>query len=368
MVKEKRLAVGFMVMLVLIGLTAWAFASRRAELKGDSVAGASLPPIPANKLDEIEIYKSADDYVRLSKVDGKWVVSAPVQGEADSSAADTAVEKLTELKVTGVAATHKDNHKALEIDDQTGIRVIAKEKGKTLADLVLGVSRSGSTMVREHGKDKVLSVAGSIKWTFAKDLKSWRNRKILALEAGKIARVDYKHDNVSFSLVNKDGSWDLADGSKAIKKFSASKAQSLVNNVASLNATDFAADSVTPEQAGLDHPNATVTVSMQAAEGTKPEVHTVIIGKKNPSDENQYFIQRTDKPIIYLTTKYIAERLMPTEKDLQEDEKKEGDAPPTPLPGAGMPGMPPGAGGGQQLPPEVMRQIQQQLQQQQGMQ
>jgi len=58
--------------------------------------------------------------------------------------------------------------------------------------------------------------------------------------------------------------------------------------------------------------------------------------------------------VIYRISKYNADRLMADAQAFQEAEKK-ADAPAEPAP---MPDM---AGGGGQIPPEVLRQLQQQL-------
>lgn len=361
MLKEKRLTIAVVALAVLLALTAWAVTLRKNELADDAVAQGELPKISAQALDELEIRRPGPgeaSTVRLSKVNSAWSLTAPLQAEADPKAVDMAIEKLTDLTVAAVAATEASSHKVLEVDDAQAIRVIAKGNGKTLADLLIGASRGGNTMVREAGKTPVLAVAGAIKWSFNKELKDWRNRKIIDVKPEEVTEVTYKSKNGTFHLVKKDGNWALAPGSKAIKKFSSNQVNTLVSSLATLSAAGFADPTLTDAAAGLDD-KSTSTVTVHIAPASKqPEVLTLRVGKANPNDENQFYLKGS-KDIIYLVGKYIADRLTPKPVDLQEPEKKEGDTPPA------MPQAPGGPGGGNQLPPELLQQLQQQMQQQQ---
>ncbi|MCB9666771.1 MAG: DUF4340 domain-containing protein [Myxococcales bacterium] len=353
--KDSRLTIAAVVLAVLVGLTVWALTMRKGELDQDAKPEGSLPHISADNLDELEIERpGASSVIHLKKINGNWLITAPIAAEADTKAVEMAVEKLTDLSVTAIAATKSSSHQILEVDDKQAIRVVAKNKGKVLANLLIGASRGGNTMVRESGKAVVMAVSGSMKWSFNKDLKDWRNRKILEIKPEEISGVTYQSANGTFHLAQKSGSWTLEPPSKAVKRFSSSQASSMISSVASLNASDFADPSITEEQAGLaKKPVATVSLSINRS-GKGPEKITIRIGHANPKDENQFYL-KADGDIIYLVGKYVKERLTPKVVDFQEPEKKPAEEAPSASPSPG------GAPDMNQLPPEVMQQLQQQM-------
>jgi hypothetical protein len=75
----------------------------------------------------------------------------------------------------------------------------------------------------------------------------------------------------------------------------------------------------------------------------------------------ELYLRRQGEPTIYVISQYLADRLRPDAKTFETPE-----APPAPPPA--MPSAPPGGGQQPQLPPEVMRQLQEQIRTQQQQQ
>jgi hypothetical protein len=98
----------------------------------------------------------------------------------------------------------------------------------------------------------------------------------------------------------------------------------------------------------LAAPSATAVLTK--ADGSKASLE---LGKPDGTS-GEYALRLAGNDVIFRISKYNAERLMPDAQAFQEAEKKEG----APAPDAPPPGM---AGGGGQIPPEVLRQLQQQL-------
>ena len=75
----------------------------------------------------------------------------------------------------------KAKHAEFEVDDKSGIHVVAKAKGgKVLADLIVGKSTGPGTMVRPAGKDEVWQASGISRYLFDK-------------AAGRLARQEHHH-------------------------------------------------------------------------------------------------------------------------------------------------------------------------------
>jgi hypothetical protein len=355
-VNKNRLLIAVIVFLGLGGAAAAAVRSRAAETVIEKPS-AKLPAIKKDEITSIEIDHPKKGKITLSKANGQWAVSAPLSAKADQSAVDSVVDKLAELEVTGVTATRKENHARLEVDAAQAIHVKVKQGEKTLADLYVGASKSGGTMVRSEGQDSVVSVKGSIRYVFDKDLKSFRDRVILDLDAKDLSGLSLSSAKGNFVFTKApaaegaEAKWTqvLAKGEKPIERYSDAKVQSLSSTLGRLRASDFAAPGTTPEAAGLAAPSAVAVLTK--GDGSK---FTLELGKPD-GDAGDYTLRLVGNDVIFKVSKYNAERLLTDAKAFQEAEKKEGAAP------EGAPGMPDMAGGGQQIPPEVMRQLQQQL-------
>jgi hypothetical protein len=345
--------------VVLVGLGAAVFATLRSHDTSTPVETAALPTLPKIKKEEvtaIEIVKPDKVTIALAKQGDAWALTAPVAAKADQSAVDSVIEKLTELEVSGVAASRKENHKLLQVDAETGIHVKAKGQGdKVLLDMWIGEAKSGGTMVRAEGKDEVLATKGSIRYAFDKEVKLFRDRVITDLEPKDLTAVSIVSAKGKFKFEKPADKWQQAKGEKAIDKFAEAKVNSLVSSAAKLRAADFAEPNETDDHAlGFDAPASTVVLTGKDGKET-----TLLVGREHGSGR-EYYLRVVGNPVNYRVSKFTAERFMPEAKAFQEEEKKPGaEAPPM----GGMPGMggPQAMGGEQQIPPEILKQLQQQM-------
>ncbi|MFT3928001.1 MAG: DUF4340 domain-containing protein [Myxococcales bacterium] len=350
---KNRLLIAVIVFLGLGGAAAAAVRSREAETTIEKPQ-VSLPTIKKDEITSVEIDNPKKGNVTLSKAEGGWSISAPLAAKADQSAVDALLEKLAELEVTGVTATRKENHARLEVDAAQALHVKVKQGDKQIADLYLGATKSGSTMVRSEGQDAVVSVKGAIRYAFDKDLKSFRDRVILDIDSKDLTGLSINSPKGTFKFekaAGPEGKWTqvLAKKEKPIERYSDAKVQSLSSTFARLRASDFAAPDATPESAGLSTPSA--TVELTKADGSKA---TLELGKADGA-AGETALRLVGNPVIFKISKFTADRFSSDASAFQEPEKKEGAAPAAPE----MPDM--AGGGGQQIPPELLRQLQQQL-------
>ncbi len=361
---KNRLWIAVFVLLGLSGAAAFAMRSRTVETTIEKPS-ATLPPIKKDEVTSVEIENPKKGNVTLTKVEGTWRITAPLSAKPDQSNVDAVLDKLSELEVSQVAATRKENHARLEVDAAQAIRVKVKQGDKQVADLYLGASKGGGTMVRSEGQDTVVSVKGSIRYLFDKELKSFRDRAILDIDAKELTGLSLSSAKGKFVFSKppaEEGSeaseskWTqvLAKGEKPIQRFSEAKVQSLSSTLSHLRAADFATPDSSPESLGLSPPSATAVL-------TKSDGTQITLELGNPDEASgEYALRVSGDEVIYRISKYNAERLTADAEAFQEPEKK-ADPPAEPPP---MPDM---AGGGGQIPPEVLRQLQQQLGGQAGM-
>lgn len=350
---------------ILIGLGAALVVTLRSRESKTSLdkPSASLPALKKEDVTELSVQRPNQAQVVLKKQGDKWTLTEPYSAEASKDAVDDMLDKLADLKVAGVAATHKENHEKLEVDAAHALRVQVKAGDKVLASLNLGAAKGGNTMIRVEGEEQVLSARGSLRYAFDKDLKDFRKREITDLEAAELTGLALSSSKGTFKFERPatDGAiWSqvLAKGEKPIAKFDPEQVETLANTAAHLRAADFAATTEPESTTGLG--GDATKVELTKKDGSKIGLS---IGKAHSAGED-YYTKLADSEVIYRLPKFSAERLTPDAKFFEKKDKP-ATPPPSADPHGGMPmGM--GGPGGGGLPPEVMKQLQQQMQAQQA--
>ena len=371
--RKNRVAIGAMLFVALLVATIWAVRTRD-DAGTDEAAELPSVEIDADTVTSLEITRPKGDgteVVVLSKVDGEWRVSVPLEADADPNNVRSALNRLTEMTPKGVVATREENYARLEVDEAQAVKVVARSGEATLVQLRLGKYSNGVTMVRIGDRPEVFAVNGSVRFPFDRDLKTWRNRRVTDVKAQSVQEIAFESDNGSFRFSRQEGSWVPAAKQKPIKNFDSKRVEGLVSTAARLTASGFAPSEVSAARAGLNEPDATITLRVaasaeEARDGadpapttTEPEVIVIEIGQKTDKDTELY-LRLNGGETIYVVSKYLADRLRPDAKAFVKSEEA---PPPTPP----MQGVPQGQQQ-PQLPPEVMRQLQEQIRQQQQQQ
>lgn len=406
--QKNRLVIAGVVFVALLGAAIYVVKQRSVDdAGGDEAPLPQLPAIDDEAVTELEISRPGTgegaerETVRLVRQGEEWRVAEPVDAVADQEAVHTALAKLEELEVRGVAATNPENHARLEVDEDKGIKVVVKGSDGPIATLWIGAYRNRNTMVRLDGDDTVVSVAGSIKFAFNKELKNWRNRRVVNVDPARVRQVRFESENGRWEFArNAEDEWTPAEGQEEIERFGPSKVQSVVSSIARMRAVNFAEPGVNREQAGLLEPTATVTLwvrpegedasdsaegatagednaeaegegSAEGVEGAEggddaspaEALETIVLRLGAGLENDERYLEREGDETIYVVSQYLADRMRPNAESFQQPEP---GSEPTMEAAPAMPGGPGGPGGGQ-IPPELMQKIQQQLRQQAGM-
>jgi hypothetical protein len=347
-VKKNRLLIA---LVVLIGVGALAMTAARSHQPVTTVAEPEekLPEIKKDALTAIELVSPGKETIALQKKGEDWEVVSPVSAKADKTAVDSVLDKLSSLEVAGIAATRKENHARLQVDADKAIRVKAKAGDKVVADLFIGMTKSGSTMVRAEGKEQVVSVRGAIRYVFDKELKMFRDRVITDIDTGELSAISVESEKGKFRFEKADTAWKQAEGEKKLKDFADSKVQSFASTMSRLRAADFGKPEVDAAKAGLDKPLAKVTLERKNAGPTVIELGALV-------DDRDYYARVSGKDVLFRISKSTGERMLADATAFTAEPKKEGEeaepeAPPMPALG----------GGGNQLPPELLEQLQKQM-------
>jgi hypothetical protein len=355
-VNQKRLPLAIAALVLVAGLFSFARRSHTPASTPDASAQPGLPSIATSELSSIVITRPGTPAVTLRKLGDTWKLTTPVTAPVDRNAVDTLVEKLGALAVTGVAATRKENHARLEVDAEHGIHVVAHTNDKPALDFYLGVSSSGGTMLRREGDDRVLALKGSVRYAFDKDAHALRDRTITDLRVDALQALEFTSPRGTYhfersrvaeldagtatALPFKQGA-----GEKAIKGFSPDSVLSLASSLSQLRASGFAGPADSPENTGIAASK--TTVSLTLLDGKRL---TLTLGSLAAGDAD-YYIKSSESDVIYRVSKLAGDRLAPDASAFEAAPAKAEQ-----VHGARTP-----IAGGGNLPPEVLKQLQQQL-------
>jgi hypothetical protein len=312
---NRKTLIAFAAFAVLIVV---AIAALRAPDKGDRRGEAPRPiaKLKNTDFDTIEVTRTKITTV-IRKEGGKFKVVTPPY-PADENNAKQAFEAIEKLDFGDVVSDQKAKHAEFEVGDD-GLRVVAKNGDKPLAELLVGKSVGSGTMVRVPGKDDVWQVNGAIRYTFDKGPADWRDKSITTFTVADAEKIDIKSKTggtITLTKAQKDGKpkdgdktpppaggddWTVASSSVPIPKIDPSVATTLVSTLASWKAFDFA-DDVKSEAAGLADPALTVTVSLK---GGKSAV--AMIGNKKTDDD--FYVKNGESPQVFLVKKYGVEHV-----------------------------------------------------------
>ncbi len=172
--KKTLIALGAFVVLALLAL----LALRQPE-KGEK---ASDHPRPIPTLNPVEI--TTLDVTKngvtttIKNEGGIYKVTAPVAYPADTTSAKTAFEALGKMDVSNLVTQQQAKQAEFEVDDKSGVHVVAKHDGKVLGDLIIGKAVGAGTMVRPAGSKDVWRASGITKFAFDKGPTDWRDKAI----------------------------------------------------------------------------------------------------------------------------------------------------------------------------------------------
>jgi len=231
---------------------------------------------------------------------------------ADQDAVKEALEKMQSLKEDNLASRNKDKHGLFEVTGGSAIEVAAfNSKGQELGRLFVGKEGPDffSNYIRKVGSDIVYLYPNFLKGNFDRQLDNWRNRKIFDFAAADVAGLKIAKKNETLTLQKGDtGEWRIEQPIQA--EADGTKITSIVSSLSTLTAGKFA-DAVTAEQAGLDSPEAELTVTFKDG-----STRLLLVGEKK--EENFYYVKAGDQKYIYEAYKSVVDTLMPSLQDLEK--------------------------------------------------
>jgi hypothetical protein len=307
--KKTLTALGAFVVLAIIALV-----TLRQPEKGERASDHPhpIPPLNPVEITTLDVTKGGAT-TTIKNEGGIYKVTAPVPYPADQTTAKSAFEALGKMDVSDLVTQQEGKQGEFEVDDKSGVHVIAKHDGKVLADLIIGKVVGAGTMVRPSGTNDIWRASGISKFVVDKGPTDWRDKSITTFQIGDVEKLDVvSKDGAKLSLKKtgtKEGSedkWDVVASSVKIDKLDNSVPNGIVSSLASWKANDFAdGASATMAAAGLDAPALTITVGLKGGKS----VVALIGGHKGEKATDDTYVKKADAPQIFLVKKFNLERI-----------------------------------------------------------
>ncbi|HEY4186675.1 MAG TPA: DUF4340 domain-containing protein [Polyangia bacterium] len=299
--------------LALLGILAVvAFVVLRQPEKGQ-IVGERPRPIPkltAGAYDTLTVTKGTS--TTTIKRDGdKYKIVAPENFTADEAVAKQAFEAIDKLEFGNVVSDQKAKQAEFEVDDKA-LKVAIKKGDQVVAELLVGKSVGGNTLVRIPGKDEIWQGLGSFRFNLDRDTAGWRDKTITKFNPADVEKIELKSRDGGHAVLKKESGdkWSVVESSVKVDKLDSTVPAGIVSTLATWVTNDFAG-ALTPTTTGLDSPANTITVSLK---GGKPV--SVLIGNKKGADDT--YVKTADAAQIYLVKRYNVDRVDKHPIDLRD--------------------------------------------------
>lgn len=232
----KRLLGALGVVVVL-----WGAAALLSRSGGDAsdVSGevaAYFEGVDGGSVTSVRIRRPSDT-IELALEGGVWRVNG---FRSDSGSVARLFQTLEEAEVGALAATNPTNHDRMGVSADSA-RTLELEVGGQTRALLFGDEgpRANTVYARLAGEDDVYLIEGGLRAHLNRQLDDWRNRKMLAIDTSRVARIEVQRDADAFALVRADTAWTFEDGGPA----RASQVRSILGELGGgLVASRFVAD------------------------------------------------------------------------------------------------------------------------------
>ncbi len=235
----------YKVLIILLALLAGIYLISEYSGSGDRTFKSQVVSLDTAKVDRIIIDNPASGRLIVSRKVAGWQLEASGKTyTVEASAMRSLLIPLANMKSTGVAAISKDKHGDLQVNDSSGVHLLAMHGNKTLADLYFGklsyqqpstavapkaqamqqYQQQGKmiTYVREGGDETVYAVEGFLRSTYGKDVDDYRDKTLVKLNKDDVTRIDFDYaEKGSFSLGKNEGNWmiegQIADSTMTVR-------------------------------------------------------------------------------------------------------------------------------------------------------
>jgi hypothetical protein len=374
---KNLIAVAILIVLGVIAL--FVFRDRPSSEK--EKAASAIASYSVDEVNEIRILRTegtgeaaAKEHIVLVKTEDTWKMVEPMAYPVETTPVEYMAETLGKLNVIDIISDNKSKHALFGVDEKLGVEMMARQRDKQLLRIIVGKSSGNFTYVRLPESDEVYRVLGSHRRDFDKSATSLRDKTVLDLKVGDIGKVTFfgKHGELVLARAEGKAGTKLQPVGVQIQNFNDSKAEGILRTFGRVRAREFVDSALPIEQSGLGDNAYKIVIELTGS--GEPETITLWLGADKEENKVTYLKTSTSDQLFLIMTaiadriRVAADDFARTDDDLAKDEEQKKKARANAMPGTAMPpgmgGMP--SGQQQQIPPELMKQIREQMARQQG--
>lgn len=226
--------------------------------------GPIFPPLKAEQISRLVIDRPGAPEVILERSGDHWALKAPIRDTADDRAMFYALKELSRMEwekspLPGGPATAAQ----YGATDDDLLTISVTQNGKELPPLYLGkkgVARVGS-------RTDLYKVFHINYFTFAREVRLWRDRTVLRIPPGDITSIELRDASGAALTVSRSGSDDAPTFAVTAKKKVKGKLDDQVALQVFRHVADLDAENVvdtSPADAGLDPPRLHLVVTSKS--------------------------------------------------------------------------------------------------------
>jgi hypothetical protein len=239
---NKNTKILLIVFVILLGVYFLFFRSKD-RISSDKI-DSKLFTADSSKIDKIEIVRTADA-ITIEKVNGIWMITKPVNYQADTNMILPILGNFKNMTIEGVASTNMEKFPAY-LDSANHPVVTVYQEGKALGTFEVG-KMSGSyenSFIRKKDDNRILIASSLNSNNFTKPLKDYRIKTITSILSGSVKSIQFKSTDstkVDFE-VKKDTADKWYIGKDSV---SAAVMGNILNTLNNITAEDFKDTTIT---------------------------------------------------------------------------------------------------------------------------
>jgi len=302
----------FFLVLALIGFSLWYFVYEKQikTEKGEKERKDKLLfSWPASEIQELEIYHSSGESFKLKKTGPDWLLTSPVEDEADSSVVNSLVNQLTSASEEREVETTPTNLEMYGLD-QPALIIKAYKDVNTFIQLSIGSQTQVGfgAYARLSDKPQVLKIGRTLLSAFQKSLFELRRKTLVRTPQTNLKELEIWNPTGKFFLFkNSENQWVIGRESLPTD---ATQLTKFLNTLTDLKATGVVSEKADIASFGLTTPQIKLILSSTA--DTPKE--TILITQKG----GKVYGKNENKPLIYELDKTVLKELGLNENELRE--------------------------------------------------
>lgn len=275
--RRLRSTLVLLVLFLAIGGYAW-FVERERPPASEADANEQAFDVEARRITSLTVNAENGDVTELTRTEGEidWVVTAPVQTEADDNAATAIATTLAALDIRREVEQQAADLAPFGLDEPPVSVTFATPDGEPLTLSVGDETPTGGERYAAIG-NRVLLVADFVESTLNRTTFELRDRSILEFTGPDVTSFTVEQDDDTLRFAKAAGDWRVVEPLSARADFGLVEA--MVGRLGSGEMlaieSDSAADNAL-EPFGLDAPRLAAAVEVGG------ESYTLLVGDENP--------------------------------------------------------------------------------------